>query len=473
MILLSVVFVLVQKAACLPSLLPEDHLDSISEFHPRSGLLEQRVFMTEQNPGSQGQAQTVHVEDIHVNEMAHSTARLEGGGETSEHSLRCDVPPPTPIHANREALVLGQEIEDLTLEDFPEPYADEQSNSRVRSRRSARHRRSIDTFDDLAGLTRHIAADREYDAWCAAHPEVFLHPEDASPAESEEGTQLAQSVAQGNIELAEEQDIGIIYKTNMAGSQQNNHFPSFESNGVRQASPTASTMNGSGANGSVNHMTPLPVGHQQDIYYLNSQIQQLARILAQNREKVSHITRTAEEVARRANGSLNDGGANKESDAARIRELELELARANRTIDLYRNEQGENTALIADYENALGNATDQIRNYCCDNNDRYLAQRRHYNGLLQAEKDEHLQSRMERDEWHAKCMQVCEMIRKAYRLRCEEWNQEQTVISGLQGEVRILRKCLGMEEERPEEETGWEYLREETRPPPMDEVPPS
>ena len=431
--------------------------------------------MVKSNAGSQDQAQTVRVEDVHVEGMAHATAWLEGvgGGETSEQSLRCDVPPPTPIHANREALVLGQDIEDLTLEDFPAPYADEQSHSRVRRRHSAKQRRSLDTFNDLASLTGHIAADREYDAWCAAHPEVFLHTEDASPADSEAGPLLAPSIVQENIAFADGQDLGIRDKANMAGSQQNNHFPNFESNGVRQASPTASNMNGNGANGSGNHMTPLPVGHQQDINYLNSQIQQLARILAQNREKVSQITRTAEEVARRANGSSNDGGGSKESDAARIRELELELARANRTIDIYRNEQGENTALIADYENALGNATDQIRNYCCDNNDRYLAQRRHYNGLLQAEKDEHLQSRMERDEWHAKCMQVCEMIRKAYRLRCEELSQEQSVISGLQGEVRILRKCLGMEEERPEEETGWEYLREENRPPPTDEVPPS
>jgi hypothetical protein len=266
--------------------------------------------------------------------------------------------------------------------------------------------------------------------------------------------------------------LGFEDPADMAGTQ-NNHFPSFESNGARQtASPSASTSNGNGVNGSVNnYMAPLPVGHQQDINFLYSQIQQLTSILASNREKVSQITRTAEEVARRANGSLNEGEGNKESDTARIRELELELAKANRTIDTYRHEQGENTALIADYENALGIATDQIRNYCCDNNDRYLAQRRHYNGLLQAEKDEHLQSRMERDEWHAKCMKVCEMIRTAYRLRCEEWNEELSVISGLQGEVRILRKCLGMEEEKAEEETGWQYLSQVPSPPPTDEVP--
>jgi hypothetical protein len=425
----------------------------------------------------QEHARSVHVEDfVHSNKKASMEASLGSGGEAGELSLASDLPPPTlPPHLSREALVSGQDIEHLTLADFlaPETEKETESQHRARSRRSTGHRRSIDTFDDLAGLSRHIAANREYDTWCAAHPEVFLHADDLPATHSEAEPELVESTGQENIAFASESDLGVREKAGMAGSQQNNHFPSFESNGGRQASPTSSTMNGNGANGSVNHMAPLPVGHQQDINFLYTQIQQLTSILAQNREKVSQITRTAEEVARRANGSLTDGEGSKESDAARIRELELELAKANRTIDIYRNEQGENTALIADYENALGIATDQIRNYCCDNNDRYLAQRRHYNGLLQAEKDEHLQSRLERDDWHAKCMQVCEMIRKAYRLRCDEWNKELAVISGLQGEVRILRKCLGMEEEKAEEETGWEYLREVPTLPPTDEVPPS
>lgn len=439
------------------------------------GSVDQAETMTDQS-AVQENARSVHVEDIHTDKMANMDAGRESSGEACKRSLRRDLPPPTLPHlaqAKSEALALSQDIEDLTLADFPVRYTETHSQSRARSRRSTRHRRSIDTFDDLAGLSRHIAADREYDAWCTAHPEVFPDVEDFPATHSEEEPELVQSAGQGNISFTSASNLGIRETADMAGSQQNNHFPSFESNGGRQPSPTASTMNGNGANGSINYMAPLPVGHQQDINFLYSQIQQLTSILAQNREKVSQITRTAEEVARRANGSLNDGEGSKDSDAARIRELELELAKANRTIDIYRNEQGENTALIADYENALGIATDQIRNYCCDNNDRYLAQRRHYNGLLQAEKDEHLQSRLERDEWHAKCMQVCEMIRKAYRLRCDEWNQELSVISGLQGEVRILRKCLGMEAEKRDEEIGWEYLREVPRPPPTDEVPSS
>ena len=144
---------------------------------------------------------------------------------------------------------------------------------------------------------------------------------------------------------------------------------------------------------------------------------------------------------------------------ARIHDLEVKLARANKVIELYKHEQSENTKLLAEYEESMGDATDKIRNYCCDNEERYLALRKHYNNLLQQEKDEHLQSRLERDDWHAKCMRVCEMIRTAHRLRNEEDHEAIYVVARLQAEVRIYRRCLGMDQERPEAEAGWAYLR--------------
>lgn len=127
---------------------------------------------------------------------------------------------------------------------------------------------------------------------------------------------------------------------------------------------------------------------------------------------------------------------------------------------MLRSEQSNNTELIGKYEDALGTATEQIRNYCNDNHMHYLAQSRHYNNLLQAEKDEHLQSRLDRDYWHAQTLKICEMVRIAHRLRMDEWGDELKVVSGLQNEVRVLRKALGLDVEKPEEETGWAYLRD-------------
>ncbi|OAG37091.1 hypothetical protein AYO21_08739 [Fonsecaea monophora] len=255
-----------------------------------------------------------------------------------------------------------------------------------------------------------------------------------------------------------------------------NAFPSLDTslppagNRVSAASPIGpSSINGSngingpgsGAAAAAGYMPPLPVGHQQDLNHLFNQIQELGALLRSNREKVNSITRNAEEVAKRANGALTDGEpAQPDNDKARVRELELELAKQKQLVELYKHEQKENTGLIAMYEEAMGTAVEQIRNYCGDIEGRFLRQRKHYNDLLQQEKDDHLQSRLDRDHWYAQTLKVCEMIRTAHRLRTDEWCEEYTVIAGLQGEVRCLRRCMGMEAEKPEEETGWPYLKD-------------
>jgi hypothetical protein len=102
---------------------------------------------------------------------------------------------------------------------------------------------------------------------------------------------------------------------------------------------------------------------------------------------------------------------------------------------------------------------EQIRNYCQNNNMHYLAQKRHYNNLLQAERDAHLESRLDRDHWHTQFLKCAGVVRTAYRMRCEEDDVPTRIISGLQNEVRAYRFALGMEPEAKEEEYGWEYLK--------------
>lgn len=145
---------------------------------------------------------------------------------------------------------------------------------------------------------------------------------------------------------------------------------------------------------------------------------------------------------------------------ARIRELERELAKSNKIVELYKHEQKENTKLVGMYEEAIWTVTEQIREYCGVNEGRILTQKRRYNDLLQQEKDDHLQTRLDRDHWFSQTLRVCEMIRKANRLRTDEWCDEYRVVVGLQSEVRCLRRCLGMEAEKAEEETGWPYLKD-------------
>ena len=52
------------------------------------------------------------------------------------------------------------------------------------------------------------------------------------------------------------------------------------------------------------------------------------------------------------------------------------------------------------------------------------------------------------------------MIRHAKNLADEEFADHVEVISGLQAEVRCLRKVIGLEKQTPEEETGWSYLKD-------------
>lgn len=144
---------------------------------------------------------------------------------------------------------------------------------------------------------------------------------------------------------------------------------------------------------------------------------------------------------------------------ARIAELERELAKEKRLSAHHKHHQDENMKLIHEFESSVGVMVEQIRNYCQNNNMHYLTQKAHYNNLLQAERDAHLESRLDRDYWHAQSMKCAEMIRTAYRLSCENDDTPTRVISGLQNEVRAYRFALGMEAEKPEEEYGWEYLK--------------
>ena len=123
-------------------------------------------------------------------------------------------------------------------------------------------------------------------------------------------------------------------------------------------------------------------------------------------------------------------------------------------------EQQENTALIGEWEHEVGKLVEKVREHTFDNKSELQAQARHYNKLLQEEKDAHLQARMEKDEWHAKFMRSVAMMREAYRLRCEEEEVPVKVVSGLQNEVRAYRSALGMEAEKADDEYGWEILKD-------------
>ncbi|KAL4934598.1 uncharacterized protein BDV17DRAFT_249690 [Aspergillus undulatus] len=227
------------------------------------------------------------------------------------------------------------------------------------------------------------------------------------------------------------------------------------------ATPPPSQVNGGGMTG-MNGGVPMNAGHQMDLRHLFDMVLELSDVLKSNRDTTKSIVSSAEEIMKR---SASEGTSpsiqqvNGEITSARIAELERALAKEKRTVEILRNEQTENTKLIGEYEAAVGTMVEQIRNYCHNNNMHYLSQKHHYNNLLQAERDAHLESRLDRDHWHAQTLKCAEMIRTAYRLRCEEDELPIRIVAGLQNEVRAYRNALGMEPERPEEEYGWEILK--------------
>ncbi|KAG5293288.1 hypothetical protein I7I53_02202 [Histoplasma capsulatum var. duboisii H88] len=252
-------------------------------------------------------------------------------------------------------------------------------------------------------------------------------------------------------------------------SNNNNNGNSFNSSGPVMAgmsrqipSPsTPSTQNGGMA--PMNVGMPVNAGHQMDLNHLYEMVLELSDVLKNNRDMTKGIIDSAEEIMKRAaaeGASPTLQQVNGEVTVTRIAELERSLAREKSLVEALKREQIENTKLIGEYETAVGTMVEQIRNYCQNNNMHYLAQRRHYSNLLQAERDAHLESRLDRDNWHAKAMRCSEMIRTAYRLRCDEEEVPIRIISGLQNEVRAYRNALGMEPEKPEEEYGWEILKD-------------
>ncbi|KAJ9254387.1 hypothetical protein DTO280E4_2320 [Paecilomyces variotii] len=227
--------------------------------------------------------------------------------------------------------------------------------------------------------------------------------------------------------------------------------------------PHASAQVNGGGMAGINGGMPMNAGHQMDLNHLYEMVLELSEVLKNNREMTKGIINSAEEIMRRASSegaSPNLQQVNGEISAARIAELERALVKEKRLVEVLKREQVENTRLIGEYETAVGTMVEQIRNYCHNNTMHFLAQKRHYNNLLQAERDAHLESRLDRDHWHAMTMKCAEMIRTAYRLRCEEEELPIRIVAGLQNEVRAYRNALGMEPEKPEEEYGWEILKD-------------
>ncbi|KAJ6143586.1 hypothetical protein N7471_003039 [Penicillium samsonianum] len=249
------------------------------------------------------------------------------------------------------------------------------------------------------------------------------------------------------------------YVENSTGAMNIPNIPPRQTPSPSPSHTSVTQINGGGM-GAMGAAIPMNAGHQMDLHHLYEMVVELSDVLKNNRDVTKNIVANAEDIVK--NGIVDSSGANGQQGdnlTARIAELERALAKEKLVSADHKHHREENMKMIREFEAAVGVMVEQIRNYCQNNNMHYLAQKKHYNNLLQAERDAHLESRLDRDYWHAQTMKCAEMIRTAYRLKCEEDDVPTRVISGLQNEVRAYRFALGMEPEKPEDEYGWEYLK--------------
>ncbi|KAL9013082.1 MAG: hypothetical protein Q9173_002198 [Seirophora scorigena] len=281
-----------------------------------------------------------------------------------------------------------------------------------------------------------------------------------TPKESRESRRTARSTPSPNKETPEAETSDDSSQETVSMNS-NTSFPLFDNNA--RGPPTQQVNGNGGPMNGLNLSMPMNAGHQMDVNMLYQKVLELSEVLKENRERTHGIVAGAEELATRAaaNGaspSLRE--ANTEISAARTAELEKQLAHEQNRVRTIMREQKENTKLIGEYETAVGNIVEMVRNYSYNNKQERTSLSLHYNKLLQDEKDAHLAARLEKDDWHTKFMRSVEMLREAYKLRCEEEELPVRIVSGLQNEVRAYRNALGMEPEKPQEEYGWEILKD-------------
>ncbi|KAE8148940.1 hypothetical protein BDV25DRAFT_141317 [Aspergillus avenaceus] len=214
------------------------------------------------------------------------------------------------------------------------------------------------------------------------------------------------------------------------------------------------------------------LSHKMDLKHLYDMISELSEVLKDNHEMTRNIVSNAETIMKRpvptenANTPPQGNGVNNSNTTTTDPDREPTWERKAKT--LLQAREADNR-LILEYENIIGIMVEQIRTYCQENNMNYFTTERRYRDLLQRERDTHLDLRLERDELHAKNTRYAQMIRTALNLRAQEDAAYIRVVAGLQNEVRGYRNALGLEPEAPEEEYGWEILKDVSGKSPSDD----
>lgn len=258
------------------------------------------------------------------------------------------------------------------------------------------------------------------------------------------------------------------------------------SNGMANSLPRQSSNPGSGhqPNGSggmqnlVNGL--LSGGHQTDMNHLWQVVQQLSDVLQENRNQTANIMNSVQQIqvhlsdnhtrplpkspsltchcfpqARAAqegtspttaqvNGDLNSATARQQ--ATEINNLRAQLQSSHVSVSTLDAQNAQLRALLQDYETGLSLVLDKLRPYAHQQHDAIVALHAHYNALLEKERQQNLELRLEHQEWQAGLGRVAQFARHALKESANSDLGYERKIRELKAENRMLRRLANWEE---------------------------
>ncbi|KAF2231725.1 hypothetical protein EV356DRAFT_471239, partial [Viridothelium virens] len=250
-------------------------------------------------------------------------------------------------------------------------------------------------------------------------------------------------------------------------STMNNYFNSSDmANSVPRQAPSPGPQhqtNGIGGNSiaSLNNSV-LPAGQQADMNHLWGVVEQLSQILADNRAQTANIVNSVQQIQSRAvaNGasptiaSLNHDLQNSGS-AQQLSHLTQELTQLQNSHASLQHSHAALLALLTSHETLLDtHILPQLRRYAHSHTLAITSLHAHYQRLLEDERQQNLELRLEHQKWQEGLGRVNRWARLALRESGEEEGRrkERQRLGRLREENRVLRGLVGWEARGEESE---------------------
>lgn len=197
-------------------------------------------------------------------------------------------------------------------------------------------------------------------------------------------------------------------------------------------------------------------GHQTDMNHLWQLVQQLSDVLAENRSQTANImnnvqqiqARTAQEgsppTVAQVNGDVS--AANNRAQLAEMNSLRTQLQTAQSKISSLESQNSALQGLVQDYESSVTAILEKLRPFAFRHEQAILALHSHYNSLLEKERQQNLELRLEHQEWQAGLGRAAQFARAALKESSEASLPHERKIKELKAENKLLRRLAGWEE---------------------------